>query len=88
MSEMTNSERNKIAESPGAGECYSNSLDILKKYFLELLLITIVVGVFWMFAGIARSASERDNFLSPIYDLYFRRGISILYWQPFSRGQL
>ncbi len=86
MSEITNSERKNISGSPGAGECYRNGLDILKKYFLELLLITIVVGVFWMLAGIARSASERDNFLSPIYGMFFL-GYTILIMNPVRYGE-
>lgn len=87
MSATPYNDNGRIVTAPGVGECYSRGLDTLKKNFLELLLVTIVVGVFWTILWIAQEASEGEHFISPIYGM-FSIGYLILILNPIRFGGL
>jgi uncharacterized membrane protein len=70
-----------------AGGCYGGGMDVLKKYFFELFLVSIVVMVFFVILGIAEEASESKFFLSPFFAM-FTLGYSILIMNPVIYGAL
>jgi len=85
VSEVAYAEENRVPAAPGAGECYGRGLDIIKRNFLELLLVTVVVGLFWSIAAFAHSVSEKDYFFSPVYGLFYL-GYMILIMNPVRFG--
>jgi len=81
------SESNRLLTPPGVSRCYSEGWGVLKRYFVELLLVTLLVGLFWAVAGAIEAASDSDFYLSPIYGLFYL-GYIILIMKPVEYGRV
>ncbi|MBD3179530.1 MAG: hypothetical protein GF417_07885 [Candidatus Latescibacteria bacterium] len=80
------SEKTRVIMPPGVSQCYSEGWGVLKNYFIELLLVTLLVGLFWGIGGAIEAASESEFYLSPIYGLFYL-GYIILILNPVQYGE-
>jgi len=84
--EVPYSESTRIIMPPGAGKCYSEGWGVLKKYFIELFLVTLLVWLFWGVGFAIEGISDSDFYLSPIYGLFYL-GYLILIMGPVEYGK-
>ena len=85
--EVPYSESTRIIMPPGASKCYSEGWGVLKRYFIELFLVTLVVGLFWGVGFAIEGISDSDFYLSPIYGLFYL-GYLILIMGPVEYGKV
>ncbi|MFO7916414.1 MAG: YciC family protein [Candidatus Krumholzibacteriales bacterium] len=85
--EVPYSESARIVMPPGAGKCYSEGWGVIKRYFIELFLVTLLVGLFWSVGVAIEAISDSDFYLSPIYGLFYL-GYLVLIMGPVEYGKV